>query len=172
MVPYKEGAQRVSTSRSVGAFHRLRFLVAHQSAAVPAMTAAPEVLHQVLENAAKAAESSRRPIGRFPRVALLAGQGRPPPERVRNSRLARHVTRLLRIALPSAHNVFRVFSPHPNAARIASLIARELDLTERAARLGPKLALSKRAEIQCELVVVRRLLEHLGHRRSGPVKSS
>jgi len=63
--------------------------------------------------------------------------------------------------------VVRVFSPRPNGALIASLIARQVDLTERAARLGLKLALSKRVELESELIVVRKLLEQLGYRQSG-----
>jgi hypothetical protein len=59
------------------------------------------------------------------------------------------------------------FSPRPNATRIAALIAREVDLAERAQRLDPKLTRRKRVEIECELAVVRRLLEQLQFRRSA-----
>jgi len=64
-------------------------------------------------------------------------------------------------------NVFTVFSPRPNAARVAALIAREVDLAERAQRLDLELTRRKRVEIECELAVVRRLLEQLGFRRGA-----
>jgi hypothetical protein len=63
--------------------------------------------------------------------------------------------------------VLTVFSPRPNATRIAALSAREVDLAERAQRLDPDLTRRKRVEIECELAVVRRLLEQLGFRRSA-----
>jgi hypothetical protein len=65
------------------------------------------------------------------------------------------------------NEVLTVFSPHPNATRIAALIARELDLAGRAQRLDPKLTRRKRVEIECELAVVHRLLEQLGFRRGA-----
>jgi hypothetical protein len=64
------------------------------------------------------------------------------------------------------HEVLTVFSPRPTATRLAALIAREVDLAERAQRLDPKLTRRKRVEIECELAVVHRLLEQLGFRRS------
>jgi len=82
--------------------------------------------------------------------------------------LAPHLPSLVPIVLfRSVTNVFTVFSPRPNAARVAALSAREMDLAERAQRLEPKLTRRKRVEIECELAVVRRLLDQLGFRRSA-----
>jgi len=71
------------------------------------------------------------------------------------------------VLFPSVNKVLTVFSPHPNAARVAALVAREVDLAERAQRLDPKLTRRKRVEIECELAVVRRLLEQLRFQRSA-----
>lgn len=56
-----------------------------------------------------------------------------------------------------------VHSPPPNAEQIAALVARASALIERVERDGPKLPPSKRAEIEIELVVVKRLLKELGY---------
>ena len=54
-----------------------------------------------------------------------------------------------------------VLSPPPNAAQIAALLARATALIE---RVGTKLAPHKRAEIETEIALVKRLLEKLGYR--------
>ena len=93
------------------------------------------------------------------RLASLTGQeiptGAPPAEPATDCTLL------------SVSNVLTVFSPRPNAARVAALSAREMDLAERAQRLEPKLTRRKHVEIECELAVVRRLLDQLGFRRSA-----
>jgi hypothetical protein len=64
--------------------------------------------------------------------------------------------------------VLTVFSPSPKSAKIAALIARELTLIERLHKLGSTLALRKRAEIECELAVVHRVLKQLGYLGEAP----
>jgi len=69
--------------------------------------------------------------------------------------------------------VRRVFSPPPNVARVAALLAREVALTERAHRIVAS-RWEGRGIIECELAVVRRLLEELGYfgdGRSAQVKA-
>jgi len=56
-----------------------------------------------------------------------------------------------------------IFSPTPNAAKVAALLAREAELRKGARRVVG-LRRRDRAVIETELAVVRRLLEQLGHR--------
>jgi hypothetical protein len=56
-----------------------------------------------------------------------------------------------------------VLSPSPNATYVAALIARAAALMERADRDGPKLSPQKRAELETEIAVVKRLLKKLGY---------
>ena len=60
-------------------------------------------------------------------------------------------------------NVRTVYSPRPDAAKVAALLAREITLAERARSIVPKLRPGERAEIELELAVVRRLLKLLGY---------
>jgi hypothetical protein len=57
----------------------------------------------------------------------------------------------------------QVFSPTPNAAKVAALLAREAELRKGARRVVG-LRRRDRAVIETELGVVRRLLEQLGYR--------
>ena len=77
--------------------------------------------------------------------------------------LALCVSALLPLNLPSAQ-VRTVLSPPPNATQIAALAARATALIERVEREGKKLAPHKRAELETELALVKRLLEMLGYR--------
>jgi len=56
-----------------------------------------------------------------------------------------------------------VLSSPPNAAQHAALVARATALIERAHRMEKKIPPHKRAEIETELALVRRLLEQLGY---------
>ena len=56
-----------------------------------------------------------------------------------------------------------IFSPTPNAAKVAALVAREAELRKGARRVVG-LRRRDRAVIETELAVVRRLLEQLGYR--------
>lgn len=56
-----------------------------------------------------------------------------------------------------------IHSPPPNAKQIAALVARATALIERVDSVASKLAPQKRAQIETELAVVKRLLEELGY---------
>ena len=60
-----------------------------------------------------------------------------------------------------------VYSPSPKAADFTALLEREMALTERARSILPKLTPAKRAEIEREIAVVRRLLDQLGYQRTA-----
>jgi len=59
-----------------------------------------------------------------------------------------------------------IFSPTPNAPKVAALLAREAELRKGARRIMG-LRRKDRAIIETELAVIRRLLEQFGHKRSG-----
>jgi hypothetical protein len=65
--------------------------------------------------------------------------------------------------IPRTH-VRTLHSPPPKAAQLAALVARATALIERVDRLGASLSPSKRAQIETELAVVKRLVELLGYR--------
>jgi hypothetical protein len=77
------------------------------------------------------------------------------------------LTGSVRAELDIANEMYTVFSPRPNAKRIAALIAREVALNERADRVEPGLSARQRREIDQELAVLHRLLEQLGFQRTG-----
>ena len=58
----------------------------------------------------------------------------------------------------------RVHSPPPRAAQLAALVARATALIERVDRVGASLSPYKRAQIETELAVVKRLVDLLGYR--------
>jgi len=64
----------------------------------------------------------------------------------------------------SVTEVRTALSPPPNSEQLAALIARATALIERANRVAAKLAPSKRAALESELVLMHRLLEQLGFR--------
>jgi hypothetical protein len=64
-----------------------------------------------------------------------------------------------------------VFSPTPNAPKVAALLAREAELRKGARRIVG-LRRRDRAVIETELAVIHRLLEQLGYQRGAPTAAS